>query len=216
LITKLLSYNQNIEQFKFNNSNLFIFSSIKINCTFFKKITVNYLKYNKNIENYYIINKKKQKTDKLTKYIRNVEKKKKYEKIKELIKKIKKIRSVSFKRLKNININKHHNESYQYIKNTHYTRYHQYFNNIFFLLFKVKINIINFNYFLKTKIKKFNFIVRKVLIRNYFLKKTTLTYKIIKIFLSSLVYKDSNIIPIIIKNMFENVHYSKHRIYFAF
>lgn len=95
-------------------------------------------------------------------------------------------------------------------------KYQKIFNNFFYNLFKKKIIFINFNYFIKTKITKLNLIVRKVLLKHFFLKKTVLTYKIIKILYASVVYKDSSLLILIIRNMFENAHYSKHRIYFHF
>ena len=76
--------------------------------------------------------------------------------------------------------------------------------------------LINFNYFLKTKIKKFKKIVKIYFSRNSFLKKTVIVYKILKLALSSVVYKDSSLLVYIIKKVFESVHYSQHRVHFLY
>jgi len=95
-------------------------------------------------------------------------------------------------------------------------KYYSIFLNIFYKFFKKYIYIINFNYFLKTKILKFNQLIFKIRNKFYFLKKTVYVHKLVKIVLASLIYKDSTILLPMVRDTFESIHYSKHRVYFSF
>ena len=131
------------------------------------------------------------------------------------IKKLKKIKSLKKKKIQFIQKNKFEDNFSKNSKKNQEKKFNI-FNNILYNLFKKKIININFNYFIKTKIKRFKFIVKKILNKNNFIKKTTVCYKILKLFISSIVFKDTSILMWTIKNTFENVHYSKHKIYFVF
>jgi len=118
----------------------------------------------------------------------------------------------------NLNKNNNNNTSKKFNlkKIDPFTKYYSIFLNIFYKLFKRCIYIINFNYFLKTKILKFNQLIFKIRNKFYFFKKTVYVRKLIKIVLASLIYKDSTILLPMVRDTFESVHYSKHRIYFSF
>ena len=95
-------------------------------------------------------------------------------------------------------------------------KFSYFFSSLFSRLFKSKIYLINYNYFYKTKIIGFHNMVKKLFFRYNFLKKIPYTHRVLKILIASLLFKDSKILSHIIKDMFESVHYSRHRIYFSF
>lgn len=109
-------------------------------------------------------------------------------------------------------------------KGTHYTKlkllnnqkYSYFFSNFFYKIFKNPVYFINFNYFLKIKVVSFKKLVNNLFFKNKFIKKTIYMYKILRVALASLVFKDSKILVYVIKEVFEAVHYSRHRIYFYF
>lgn len=90
------------------------------------------------------------------------------------------------------------------------------FSDFFSKIFKNKIFIINFNYFLKVKILKFNKMVKNFHRKSFFFKKTVYVYKILKIMMASLLFKDAKLVIYMIKEIFEHVHYSKHKTYLIF
>ena len=115
------------------------------------------------------------------------------------------LKKKSFKKKKIIKYNNNFNAKYSF-----------FFKNFFKNIYNKNFYLINFNYFLKTKIKKFKKIVKSYFFRNSFFKKTIIMYKILKLSFSSLVYKDSSLLVHIIKKVFERIHYSQHRTYFIF
>ena len=127
------------------------------------------------------------------------------------IKKLKKLKKL--KTVKNLNKNKTKNFV---TKPNKVAKYGYFISDIFKKIFKNKVTIINFNYFLKTKVKKFIAISRRLHNKSKFFKKTIFIQKILKITLASLLYKDSKILIHVIKEIFEKTHYSKHKMYFIF
>jgi len=95
-------------------------------------------------------------------------------------------------------------------------KYYSIFSSLFSKLFKKNIQIINYNYYLKVKVLKLSSFVKKIQKKFSFFKKTPFLYKIIKMLLASLIFKDSKLLTNIIREVFEFVHYSKHRMYFIF
>lgn len=110
-------------------------------------------------------------------------------------------------------VKKHTNVKYCGISSQ---KYGHFFSHFFFKLFKNPVYLINFNYFTKVKIRKFNDVVRSLFYKFSFLKKTALLYKILKLAAASLIYKDTSVLMFAIRDVFESVHYSRHRIYFRF
>lgn len=90
------------------------------------------------------------------------------------------------------------------------------FNTFLGKIFKKNITILNYNYCDRLLSKRFHLISNSLLRKFYFFKKVTTLLRIIKIFVASVVYRDSSIIIPVIKDVFHSVHYSKHNIYFNF